>query len=130
MPMDLGQTVNRIFAISEYLDLTNVSEYKEIKKDLYLAPVKKGETIRLNNLFFDYAQSSLRPSSHKDLKRLVELLENNPAMKIEIQGHTDDIGDDDKNLNLSKARAKSCVDFLAKQGIDASRINYRGLWGI
>ena len=114
------------FAISEYLDLTEISDYKEIKKDLFLAPIKKGETIRLNNLFFDYAKASLRKSSHADLMRLVDLLEKNPDMKIEIQGHTDAIGDDQKNMQLSKDRAKSCVNFLVSKGVDSARIHFQG----
>ncbi|MDX2303851.1 MAG: OmpA family protein [Microscillaceae bacterium] len=114
------------FAISEHLNLTQKADYKEIQKDLYLAPIQKGETIRLNNLFFDYAQSELRPTSYADLMRLVDLLEKNPTMRIEIQGHTDNIGDDQKNLLLSESRAKSCVDYLISKGIEVSRMHYQG----
>jgi len=56
----------------------------------------------------------------------VELLKNNPGIRLEISGHTDNVGSYRANLKLSEARAKSVVDYLVGQGIDKKRLEYKG----
>lgn len=119
--------VDGYFPISQNLDLDEVGLYREVNKDLYLVPLEKGETILLNNIFFDYAKASLRSTSFADLNRLRDLLKKNTAMKIEIQGHTDALGGDEANLKLSLERAKSCADYLIDQGISTSQVSFKGL---
>lgn len=114
------------YPISENLDLTQVSAYQEIEKDLYLIPIEKGETFRLNNLFFDTAKYDLLPTSNGELNRLVDFLKINPKIKIEISGHTDNVGTDESNLTLSDNRAQAVVKYLVTKGIDSNRLSYKG----
>jgi outer membrane protein OmpA-like peptidoglycan-associated protein len=81
----------------------------------------------LNNIFFDFDRSSLRADSKPELARVLAVLKQNPSMKIEISGHTDNKGSAAYNLKLSEARAKSVVDFLVSAGIDKNRLTYTGL---
>lgn len=113
-------------AVSENLDLRNIKEYEERDVNLYLVPIEKGQTVRINNLFFDVGKYSLRSESYNDLNRLVKILKNNASMQIEIQGHTDNQGSDESNNTLSKNRAKAVYDYLVKKGINASRLSFKG----
>ncbi|TNF47933.1 MAG: OmpA family protein [Bacteroidetes bacterium] len=114
------------YSIAENIDVQSLSIYKEIKKDLYLTPIEKGETIRLNNLFFETNKAEIKSESFPELNRLISILNDNPDLKIEILGHTDDVGSDDYNLNLSKERAKSVVNYLTSKGIPSDRLSSKG----
>jgi len=113
-------------AISENLDLTDVGEYKEIEKDLYLVPVEEGSIVRLNNIFFDFAKSTLRPESYPELDRMVQFLQMYPKMIIEVAGHTDNVGTEEFNKLLSKNRAYRVKEYLQSKGIPDYRIKYNG----
>ncbi len=113
-------------AVSDNLDLSDISEYKEITRDLYLVPVEIGETIRLNNIFFETAKWDLLPTSFLELDKLVKILSDNPVMEITISGHTDNVGNDDANQTLSANRARSVVDYLISKGIAAGRFQQAG----
>jgi outer membrane protein OmpA-like peptidoglycan-associated protein/tetratricopeptide (TPR) repeat protein len=91
-----------------------------------LKRLKAGSNIVLNNIFFDFDKSSLRPDSKPELTRVTNVLKSNPSMKIEISGHTDSKGSEAYNLKLSEARAKSVIDFLISAGIEKSRLTYKG----
>jgi len=110
------------YSVSENIDLTLYSEYKEIEKNLYLTPVESGVTFRLNNIFFDYKKFDLRQESFYELNRLLSFLSHNPKIKIEISGHTDNIGGDEYNNKLSNDRASSVLSYLITGGIDKNRL--------
>ena len=112
--------------VSENIDLTNLTEYKEMERDLRLVPIEKGAVIRLNNIFFDTGKFTLRKQSMRELDRLVKLLKSNPGMQIEVSGHTDDVGTDANNLVLSRNRAKAVFDYLLSQEISATRLKSMG----
>ncbi len=95
-------------------------------KDIPLKPIKVGETVVLRNIFFEYDEYALLPKSKVELKRLVNLLKNNPELNIRIQGHTDSRGDEQYNLELSEKRAESVYDYLVERGIDKKRLSYKG----
>lgn len=80
----------------------------------------------LNNVFFDTGSADLRPESFIELNRLKQFLDENPTLRIQLNGHTDDVGADADNLTLSDNRAKAVQDYLIAQGIDASRLRYKG----
>jgi OOP family OmpA-OmpF porin len=80
-------------------------------------------TLRLN---FDTNKADVKEIYYPKLKKIAEILKNNPNLKIEIAGHTDDIGDDKYNLKLSKKRAKAVKNILVKYGIDPNRIITKG----
>ncbi|MGM0613216.1 MAG: OmpA family protein [Bacteroidota bacterium] len=112
---------------SETFELKGVhSQTEPYKKDIPLKPIEVGETVVLNNIFFEYDKYELLPSSKVELDRLVNLLDNNPEMNIRIQGHTDSQGDEAYNEELSENRAKAVYDYLVKHGISEDRLSYKG----
>lgn len=111
---------------SENFDIPNAAAYQEIEKDIYLKKVEVGKEIVLRNIFFDFDKATLRPESTAELERLATLLRENPTIKIEISGHTDNKGSAAYNKTLSEKRAKAVVDYLISAGIDASRMTYVG----
>jgi len=86
----------------------------------------KSEPIILKNVFFATASAELRPESIDELTRLKEMLETNASLRIQINGHTDNVGDDQSNLTLSDNRAKAVEDFLIQNGISSSRLSHKG----
>jgi len=113
-------------AVADNLDLTTLSRYGEATRDLYLVPIQAGNTIRLNNLFFDFAKSTLRRESYPELDRVVQLLTANPHMTIAIVGHTDNVGTDTDNQTLSDNRARAVEEYLLKKGIVENRLDAKG----
>lgn len=119
-------TAKGFISISENLDLTNLKEYKEIEKNLYLVPLEVGQTIRLNNIFFDTGLATLREESLVELNNLKKLLLENSNMKIVVSGHTDNVGSDANNMKLSADRAQAVVQWLKDNGIVADRLSSKG----
>jgi outer membrane protein OmpA-like peptidoglycan-associated protein len=91
-----------------------------------LQPVEANASVVLNNIFFDVNQYELKPESISELDKVVELLNDNPGVKILISGHTDNTGKATDNLRLSENRAKAVVSYLIAKGIEASRLQYKG----
>jgi len=91
-----------------------------------LHPLKAGEIVVLKNVFFDTDRFELLKESRIELDRLVSLLRNNPALSIEVSGHTDDQGSDEHNQELSANRARVVYEYLVSAAIPASRLKYRG----
>jgi len=94
--------------------------------DVPLQPIQEGESVVLRNIFFKHDSHELLPESISELNRLVELLEQNPGLKIEISGHTDDTGSFDYNMNLSEKRALSVYNYLLEHDINKKRLSYKG----
>jgi outer membrane protein OmpA-like peptidoglycan-associated protein len=107
---------------SKTFDFVNEMNFDPIVLDIALQPIKSGMSIVLNNVFFKTGEYELDKKSIAELSRLVQFLNQNIHLKVEISGHTDDVGQQSDNLILSKKRAESVVDFLIENGIDASRI--------
>ncbi|HEX2533816.1 MAG TPA: OmpA family protein [Chitinophagaceae bacterium] len=121
-------SADKFFAISENLNLDSLVKagYKEIHKDLYLVPIEIGQVVRLNNVFFDFDKWDLRPESFVELDRVVKLLNDNPAIVIEMSAHTDSRGADDYNFRLSDNRARSVMEYILSKGIAPARISSKG----
>jgi len=111
---------------SENLIIPPATSIQEIYLDFLLNKVKVGSKIILKNIFFDFDKATLRKESAVELDRLVKMLRDVSTMKIEISGHTDNVGSDEYNTKLSKNRAKAVVDYLIVQGIDEDRLTYAG----
>ncbi len=97
-----------------------------VTKDLTLAPIEIGVTVRLKNIYFDFDKTSLKAESFVELNKVVDLLKQNPSLEIEIEGHTDSKGSDQYNKDLSQGRAQSVVDYIASQNILKSRLAAKG----
>jgi outer membrane protein OmpA-like peptidoglycan-associated protein len=83
-------------------------------------------SVTLNNILFDTGKATIKPESESPLGTVVELLKGDPALKLEIQGHTDNVGGKDANLKLSRDRAESVKAYLVKAGVAAVRLTTAG----
>ena len=80
----------------------------------------------MKTLLFDYDKSVIKAEAYTLLDDVVTILNQNPAMKVELQGHTDNIGSKAYNMGLSKRRANAVKAYLAKKGIAKSRMTTKG----
>lgn len=104
----------------------DTEENTPLLKDLYLAPIEVGLTVRLKNIYFDFDRATLKSESFTELNKVVDFLKQNSSVEIEISGHTDSKGSDDYNLNLSQGRSQSVVDYIVSQGIESYRLTAHG----
>lgn len=111
---------------SKNIDIPKLDHYVEIKDEICLDRLKKGGKIVLRNVFFDVDKATLRKESEDELERLHKILDLNPHMQIEIDGHTDSDGGDDHNLKLSEGRAKAVVDYLISKGVPKGNLTWKG----
>ncbi len=88
--------------------------------------VEKAKPIILKNVFFETASAELLDVSIAELNKLRDLLNEHPSMRIQLNGHTDNVGSDSDNMTLSVNRAKAVQDYLKKEGIMANRLTYKG----
>ena len=102
------------------------SPQDKVVLDIPLSPLTTGQKITLNNVFFDTNSTELKEESVVELDKLVILMKNNTNIKVEIGGHTDNVGSAEYNQKLSEGRAKTTVDYLKSKGIAATRISYKG----
>jgi outer membrane protein OmpA-like peptidoglycan-associated protein len=113
---------------SQNLNLRNITSDMVIQnKDFNLQPIRvaridENATITLNNIFFDFDKAILKPESFPELDRLVALMKERPAMQVEIDGHTCDIGEEQYNMGLSERRAKAVQKYIIGKGIEAARV--------
>ncbi|MDR0545969.1 MAG: OmpA family protein [Dysgonamonadaceae bacterium] len=92
--------------------------------DFGLKSISKPELIE--DIFYDFNKATLRPESKNALEKLIEMLNDNPNVTIELSAHTDRIGSDEYNENLSQRRAQSVVDYLIKGGVATDRLTAKG----
>lgn len=92
--------------------------------DFMLASLSKPNIVE--NIFYDFDRATLRPESKEALDELVELLNDNPNISIQMTSHTDRIGGEEYNIDLSHRRAKAVVDYLIDAGISPDRLEYQG----
>lgn len=111
---------------SANFSLKNTSQEEPFTLDIALQPIKIDLDVVLENIFFETNKSELLDDSKVELNSFVSFLKTNDNLKVEISGHTDNIGTDKANQTLSENRAKSVYDYLISQGIDASRLTYKG----
>jgi len=105
------------------MDIPSVEGTVNFEYDLVINPPK---TYTLNDVFFDTGKSTLKPESAKELNKLAEYLQLKKNLKVEIAGHTDNVGNAAANQNLSEDRANAVRDFLIKKGIAAARVTAKG----
>lgn len=89
-------------------------------------PLQKGSVIVMENIYYDFNESTIRSSENQELKSLAELMKQNTSMEIELAAYTDSRGDSNYNLELSLKRAEKAKAFLMQQGINGKRIQTFG----
>ncbi len=111
---------------SDNYSLKNKSPDSIYRKDIPLQPIEVNAAVVLKNIFFDFNRYELKSESQVELDRVVQLLMENNTVKIQIEGHTDNVGSAADNLKLSQNRARSVISHLTGKGIAASRLTAKG----
>lgn len=112
---------------SQSMQLAEVNSLTDpIVLNIDLEPIEIGAQMELYNIYFQTDSFRILPQSEPELQKLVAFLQTNPKLKVEIQGHTDSSGNPEKNLELSKLRAKSVVDYLVENKIQLGRLKSDG----
>lgn len=133
----LNVTKDKYLFYSENFNLTEVATFDQpFMLNIELQPINAdtttgitpsaGKPVVLRNVFFETGSASLKPESAAELDRLVALLKPAPNLKIQINGHTDNVGNDAANQQLSEQRAKSVHDYLIEKGIEPARLRFKG----
>ncbi len=146
LPMKKNYSLNvskeKYFFHSENFSLAEVADVnKPFILEIFLQPIPPSvpgatvptttatiavEPIILRNVFFETGSAALQDISINELDRLKDLLIKNPTLRIQLNGHTDNVGSDSDNMTLSENRAKAVNDYLTNAGISASRLRYKG----
>ena len=133
---DLKLPVGNLYTISasavnyyplyETLDLHQERTNVRIFKDLTIVPIEVGQSIRINNIFFETGKASLKSESFAELDRVAKFLKENPDIKIEIGGHTDNVGKEASNMRLSQSRADAVALYIISKGASATNVVSKG----
>jgi len=97
-----------------------------VKLELGIEEAKVGQSIVLNNIYFETGKALVKADYSTDLDKLIQFLNDNPTTRLEIQGHTDNTGNVNVNNKLSQARAESVVKYLNLKGISSNRLTAKG----
>lgn len=125
---DYTFTVNRkgYLFYSDIFELSKKEADSTYVKDISLQPIAVNASGILKNIQFELNSSQLQHVSLIELNKLLQLMNDNPNIKVQISGHTDNTGTDEYNMQLSLDRAKAVADYLISKGIDAKRLTWRG----
>ncbi|MBN4052329.1 MAG: hypothetical protein COC01_00905 [Bacteroidetes bacterium] len=121
-----GKGADEYLFYSKNINIPDQSEFKVIEDSIVIKEIKVGAKTVLRNLFFDTDKSNLRPTSRVELDRIFRLLQDNQNIKIEISGHTDDVGSKKYNQRLSEKRANAVVEYIYERGISKNRLVAKG----
>lgn len=111
---------------TEFYNMPAIQRDQPIELFIDLEKIELGNSVVLKNIFFDTDKSDIKDESKQELEKLINFLSENNSIRIEISGHTDNVGDSKHNMVLSENRAKSVCDFLTNNGIEKSRLTYKG----
>lgn len=117
------------------LDPNVANDYNKVIRDIELTvgekrnPHAAGEVLRLDNLIFEVGKSKIAPESFSELDILVNLMKENPQMIIQLEGHTDFLGESRANMKLSEQRVESVRNYVGSKGIAKSRIKTKAFGG-
>lgn len=125
---NLGLTVERdgYLFYSQNLKSSELKPFQDNRIDITLQESKVGTIGILKNIFFDTNKSNIRKESLVELNQIYALLKAQPNIVIQINGHTDNVGDDAYNQDLSERRARAVADYLLNFGLSADRITAKG----
>lgn len=125
---DYAFNVNRkgYLFYSDNYSFKNKAADSTYQKNIPLQPIEVDAAVVLRNLFFETAKYTIQPQSEVELLKVVQLLQDNPTVKIQIEGHTDNVGAAAENQKLSEQRARTTVNYLLEKGIMPQRLVAKG----
>jgi outer membrane protein OmpA-like peptidoglycan-associated protein len=123
---DLTPKVMNFYNKFEPVDLTKTAPLSKIPRNFYVTPIEVGQSVDIENIYFETGKAVLKPESFRSLNALVQFLNEYPNVKVEIGGHTDDVGSASVNQKISEERALSVAEYVMAQGIPAHRIESKG----
>lgn len=113
--------MDKLIYQAKYSWMTEGEEDLSMQRDFHVKRAKIGATFELKNIFFELGSAILKEDSKKELDKLVEIMKNSEIV-IELGGHTDSIGSDEANQNLSQQRVESVKNYLVEKGISTNRL--------
>ncbi len=121
---------NGYYPSASNINLKNANSTNVITEDIVLTSIKEMKEekakIRINNIFFDFNKDELKAESYPELDRLVAFIKKNKPERVRIEGHTDNSGTQDYNMNLSLARAESVLNYLLNKGLSKDILSIEG----
>ena len=114
------------FAFDTRVVVPDLPKGRVIKTEAEVKKVEVGKSFDLRDIYFATNSYQLVEQSKKLIILFAEFLKENPTIKVELEGHTDNVGRDKDNQILSENRARAVYQFLIAQGIDAARLSYKG----
>lgn len=109
------------------LDPDEADDLKKVIRNIVLTPA--GGAIRLNSLIFSRGRADIHPESYQELDEVVEMMKDNEEIVIQLEGHTDNLGNPEANLKLSEERVESVKNYLTKKGIARRRVKTKAFGG-
>jgi outer membrane protein OmpA-like peptidoglycan-associated protein len=123
---DLTPRVINFYNRFEPLDLTQAAPMSKVVRNFYVTPIEVGQSVDIENIYFETGRAALKPESFRSLNALIEFLNEYPNVRVEIGGHTDNVGSAAVNLKISEERAVSVAEYVIAQGIPATRVVSKG----
>ena len=111
---------------THYISKVDSAAHGPVQVNFDIQPIEVNKSYRINDIFFGFNSFELSSESKAVLDQLIEFLNENQGIWIEVQGHTDNIGNDAENIKLSGNRAKSVYDYLVASGVQGNRLTYKG----
>jgi outer membrane protein OmpA-like peptidoglycan-associated protein len=123
---DLTPGVINFYNKFEPVDLTNATPMSKIVRNFYVTPIEVGQSVDIENIYFETGRAALKPESFRSLNALIQFLNEYPNVRVEIGGHTDNVGTAAINDKISEERALSVAEYVVSQGIPSHRIVSKG----
>lgn len=123
---DLVPRIKNFYNKLEVVDLRKAKNGGTVKRDFYVTPLEVGQSVDIENIYFETGKAVLKPSSFRSLNALVEFFQEYPNVVVEIGGHTDNTGGAAINRRLSGERAKAVAEYMIEQGIGRERFTVKG----
>jgi len=126
-PVKLNMTKENYFALNKSYSYEEIAKADTLMDvDYCMSSFKINVPIVLDNVYYEFNSSELTEPSKKVLDALIAIMDDNPELEIELGSHTDNVGTDTYNQDLSERRAKSCVDYLVSKNIAQNRMTFKG----
>lgn len=109
------------------LDPNDINSRRTIIRNILLTPA--GETVRLNHLNFSQGKALIEPQSYQELDEVVQMMKDNQMIVIQLEGHTDNLGDPQANLKLSQKRVDAVKKYIVSKGISRNRVKTKAFGG-